>query len=435
MYFTVGWPKVLSLDFPGENSSINHICCDAVKILVAAIGDNFIGIWYANPLIPIVFYRRNEESIAQVGTNKTIIWKPDSRQLAILTSLGVLILYHIEFDADGNGILAQIDPPTSNLKRDSAELFIKENIPKLSLREQSSIKLDAPITTICCISLTELLIATDQCDLLRVQWTDLDADTVGESGELALALHASINLRNIPFYVNRNCNLKSIPPLGDNSYVAALEYSPFIGGCAAIFSDNRAAFLIAMHLRFEPQNMHGFWVPDVEDATVCSVNHKFRLLAYGRKNSDVVVYAIEDTTGGLEFSHRLSLNSSVIPGSLGEVRELKWSPDGCVLVVAWEKGGISLWSTFGSLLMSSLSWDFGLHVDLMHHNPLQVGKLEWSTEGYHLFMTCKKKLGESCTENNNDIYKVLQLNFVKSTLSMNPCMASHSHLLLQGESI
>ncbi|XP_011193107.2 guanine nucleotide exchange factor subunit Rich [Zeugodacus cucurbitae] len=432
MYFTVGWPRVLSVEFPGEKSSINHICCDAVKILVAAIGDNFIGIWYANPLIPISFYRRDDDSIAQLGTNKVIIWKPDSRQLAILTSLGVLILYHIEFDADGSGILTQIDPPTASLRRDSAELFIKENVPKLNIREHCSIKLESAITTICCISLSELLFATDQCDLVRVQWTDLDAEVVGETGEKSLALHASINLRNIPFYVNRNCNLKSIPPLGDSSYVAALEYSPFVGGCAAVFSDNRAAFLIAMHLRFEPQNMHAFWVPDVEDATVCSVNHKFRLLAYGRKNSDVSVYAIEDTTGGLEFSHRLSVNSSVIAGSLGSVCELKWSPDGCVLIVAWEKGGISLWSTFGSLLMSSLNWDFGLHVDLQHHNPLRVGKLEWSTEGYHLFMTCEKKM-EHCDENAKSFYEVLQLNFVKSTMSMNPCMASHSHVLLQGD--
>ncbi|XP_054731695.1 guanine nucleotide exchange factor subunit Rich [Anastrepha obliqua] len=433
MYFTVGWPRVLNLDFPGEKSSINHICCDAVKILVAAVGDDFVGIWYANPLIPITFYRRDEDSIAQVGKNKVIIWKPDSRQLAILTNLGVIILYHIEFDAHGSGILTQIDPPTSSLRRDSAELFIKENVPKLSLREQCNIKLDAPITTICCISLTELLLATNQCDLIRVQWTDLDADIVGESGEKALALHSSVNLRDIPFYVNQNSHLKSIPPIGDNSYVAALEYSPFIGGCAAIFSDNRAAFLIAMHLRFEPQNMHGFWVPDVEDASICSVNHKFRLLAYGRKNSDVTVYAIEDTTGGLEYSHRLSLNSSVMPGSLGPVRELKWSPDGCVLIVAWEKGGISLWSTFGALLMSSLSWDFGLHVDLMHHNPLQVKRMEWSTEGYHLFMSCKKKVTGAHMENDEDICEVLQLNFIKSTMSMNPCMASHSHVLLQGD--
>ncbi|XP_067612874.1 guanine nucleotide exchange factor subunit Rich [Eurosta solidaginis] len=433
MYFTVGWPKVLSLSFPCEKSSINHICCDAVKILIAAVGDNFIGIWYANPLIPITFYRRGAESIAQVGKNKLIVWKPDSRQLAILTNLGVLILYQIEFQGDGSGTLTQIDPPLSSLKRVSAELFLKENVPKLSLHEQCTIKLDAPMTTICCISLTELLIATDQCDLLRVQWSDLDAGMIGESGEKALPLYSSINLGNIPFYVNRHCNLKSISPLGDKSYIAALEYSPFIGGCAAIFSDHRAAFLIAMQLCFEPQNIHGFWIPDVEDATACSVNHKFRLLAYGRQNSDIAVYAIEDTTGGLEFSHSLSLNSNVMHGSLGAVSELKWSPDGCVLIVAWKKGGISLWSTFGALLMSSLNWDFGLHVDLIHHNPLKVAKLEWSTEGYHLFMTCKKNISDTAFEENEDICEVLQLNFVKSTLSMNPCMASNFHVLLQGD--
>lgn len=428
MYFPIGWPKSVNLAVPGESNNIKHICFDAVKILLAAVGSNILGIWYANPLVPIVYYRRSVESLVSYGDNKLVVWKPDSRQLIVLTTGGVLLLYQVDFDATGNGIFLQMDPPSTSLKRDSAELFIKENIPKLSLKEVCTVQLSSVATTVCCISLTELLVATEHCELLRLQWSDLGSDEIGNTTSVASA----INLRQIQFYVNQQCNLKTIPPVSADSYVAALEYSPFVGGCAAVFSDKRAAFLIANHLKFESVNMHGFWIPEVDDATVCSINHKFRIISYGRANSDVSVYAIEDTTGGLEFSHVLSLNATVLPGTLGDVSELKWSPDGCVLAVAWQNGGIALWSTFGSLLMSSFSWDFGIHVDLLHDNPLCVSKMEWSTEGYQLYLTCKPKKMEDKTVRETHS-NVCQLSFVKSALTMNPCMTAHPHVLLQGK--
>ncbi|XP_043646646.1 guanine nucleotide exchange factor subunit Rich [Drosophila teissieri] len=424
MYYPVGWPKRVDLAMPGESASIRHIGCDAVKILVAAVGDDFLGIWYANPLIPIAYFRRTEESLRQYGANQLIVWKPDSRQLALLTASGALLLYQLDFDANGSGILQQVDPPAASLKRDSAELFIKENIPRLSLRELCSVTLGSVITTVCCISLSELLLATQSCELLRLQWTELEH----AENDLELPALSAIKLRDIPFYVQQQpqqSSARNVPPLSMDSYVASLEYSPFIGGCAAVFSDQRAAFLIANHLRFETDHMHGFWVPDVEDASVCSVNHKFRLLAYGQESSAVNVYAIDDATGGLEFSHRLMLTENVLPDSLGSVNELKWSPDGCVLAVSWKNGGLSLWSTFGALLMSTLSWDFGLNVDLVRQNPLKLRRLEWSTEGYQLFML--KQEPEKYKSN------VLQLQFVKSVLSMNPCMTTSPHILLQGD--
>ena len=37
---------------------------------------------------------------------------------------------------------------------------------------------------------------------------------------------------------------------------------------------------------------------------------------------------------------------------------MKWSPDGTVLGLCWENGGMSLWSVFGSLLTATLRWDY-----------------------------------------------------------------------------
>ena len=49
---------------------------------------------------------------------------------------------------------------------------------------------------------------------------------------------------------------------------------------------------------------------------------------------------------------------------------LKWTPDGTALAMTWSLGGFSLWSTFGSMIMCSLCWDYGIHVsDPVSQNP------------------------------------------------------------------
>lgn len=89
-------------------------------------------------------------------------------------------------------------------------------------------------------------------------------------------------------------------------------------------------------------------------------------------SSEGAVYYVDETTGGLEMSHTLSLSSKDYPGRPGRVRCLRWTPDSCAIVLAWEGGGLAVWSTFGALLLCSLKWDYGLRVDLTHDNPLHI---------------------------------------------------------------
>jgi len=122
------------------------------------------------------------------------------------------------------------------------------------------------------------------------------------------------------------------------------------------------------------------------------------------------------------------LSSKDFPGSPGYVREMKWTPDGCAMVLCWATGGISLWSTYGNMMMCSLAWDYGLNVDLNKINPLNVISMDWSTEGYQLLMI---QIHPKAPEENET--RVIQLDFIKSVLSVNPSMSSHPYLLLQGD--
>jgi len=50
----------------------------------------------------------------------------------------------------------------------------------------------------------------------------------------------------------------------------------------------------------------------------------------------------------------------------------------------------------------------------------------WGPEGYNLAMV-------SAEEESGISGDIMQLQFVKSTLTVNPCMSNHEHLFLQGE--
>lgn len=145
-------------------------------------------------------------------------------------------------------------------------------------------------------------------------------------------------------------------------------------------------------------------------------------------SSECVVYYVDESTGGLEISHNCILSSKDYPGDPGAVGQILWTPDGCALVAAWSKGGIAMWSTFGSLLMCSLGWDYGLNMDLQRCNPLQITSMQFATEGYQLWMVHNETLSslknDELNENVAHSTSLIQLDFMKSALTINPCMVS-----------
>lgn len=434
MYFPSGWPK--ALNFPNfDDSFIKHITCNRDRVLVAILTFDSLSIWFCKPCVPIVVHRRNKESVTKLGENQIVEWKPDSNKLVIATSEGHLLFYNLNPVMDQKGLYIQTDSPHANLRRDSAELFIKEIIPPLQLTFAEEVMVwDGKITSIACITMTELMVATTQGHVLRYRWDGTQNRDY------------NLDLRRIPFCINQQVS-KAVPIVEENTYIIDIEYSPLVGGFAVVLNDGRAAFLTASSLRFDPNQVQGIWAQGIEDSRCSSVNHKYRLITFGRANSECIVYYVDESTGGLEISHHCVLSSKDYPGCPGSVTQVRWTPDGCAMAAAWDRGGIGLWSTFGALLMCSLGWDYGLHTDLQTCNPLHVTSMEWSTEGYQLWMVHKKYIQidnerskddnevVSTTDNNTVNFKssLIQLDFVKSALTINPCMSHQSHLYLQGD--
>lgn len=104
------------------------------------------------------------------------------------------------------------------------------------------------------------------------------------------------------------------------------HYSPLLGGFSLVFSDGRAAFLTATTKAYDPNSVQGIWAPGIDDATCSAVNHKYRLLSFGRQNAETNVFSTDDQTGALVCVFKLKLSSRDFPGCPGSVRSLVWTP-------------------------------------------------------------------------------------------------------------
>lgn len=212
--------------------------------------------------------------------------------------------------------------------------------------------------------------------------------------------------------------------------------------------------------------------------------HKYRLFAFGTKSGITHIFYFDDVSGALFPSHKLQLpkNAQIARNGRngpGEVRELAWSPDGQAIATSWEHGGLAVWSVFGACLMNTWSGDYAYTAEGLRRQPHVFQSMCWGGEGYKLWLVGyktslntpeelskeaaikKRASGGNITsdrdqrderddhdsksldsesskyqtnyQNQQKIKLLMQMDFVKSVLTVNPCMSNHLHVCLQGE--
>ncbi len=132
----------------------------------------------------------------------------------------------------------QIDNPSSSLKRESDELFLKELIPPLIFSLAFEVEIEGGVADLVAIR-EELMIATLDGRILRFSW---DGQEIRDY---------SLELKRIPFCIDQQV-LKAVPLATKGAYVTKISYSPLLGGYAIILNDGRAAFLVASNVNFDP---------------------------------------------------------------------------------------------------------------------------------------------------------------------------------------
>ncbi|XP_029180425.2 guanine nucleotide exchange factor subunit RIC1-like [Acropora millepora] len=410
MYFPIGWPKYFSSKdvHCGELKSLKY---SRDRSLLAVVSDHSVCIWNNRPRVLVVSYRRSYDAIKDVGRNVTVVWKPDSTALAVTTSEGKIVFLELQRNTG-----VQLYVP--RFSRGHSSLVSQNGVPALKLVEIAIVPVSGGVTSVA-PRRDQLFVSTGSGLFQRINWNGL------LEGEMTMSVHS------IPF-TNDLENARAIPLKTEGISFRAMDYSPLLGGFAVVLADGRGGFLSAETANFDCPDIIGLWAKDLSSATCVTINHRYRLLAYGCTNGECLVYGFDDLSGALQLSHKLVLSSKDYPDTIqttGGVQCLSWTPDGCAIAVAWSwtcHGGLAVWSVFGSLLMCTLGGDYGTSQEAVLHNPLHIKAMGWGPEGYNLVMLSEEE--ESGVEGD-----IMQLQFVKSALTVNPCMSNHEHLFFQGE--
>ncbi|XP_065717316.1 guanine nucleotide exchange factor subunit RIC1 isoform X1 [Patagioenas fasciata] len=424
MYFLSGWPKRLLCPLESLEQPL-HIQTDPQRVFFAVLSPSQLSVWYCRPSVLIVSYKEVPKAASQFGPYRQAEWRPDSTMIAVSTANGYILFFEIPSARD-KYLYEPMYPKGSPHLKGTPHYKEEQCAPSLNLEMKKVLDLQASITSLQSM-LEDLLVATADGFLHLIHW---DGVTNGRK---------AINLCTVPFSVDLQSSRAGSFLGFEDVYIRDMEYCATLDGFAVVFNDGRVGFITPMSSRFIAEQLHGVWAQDVIDGTCVAVNNKYRLMAFGCANGSVQVYTIDTTTGAMQFSHKLELTPKQYPdiwNKTGPVKLIRWSPDSCVVMVTWECGGLSLWSVFGAQLICTLGGDFAYQSDGAKKDPLKISSMTWGSEGYHLWVidgNSSNMKPERDANNEAHQFGILQFHFIKSALTVNPCMSNQEQVLLQGE--
>ncbi|NXI59250.1 RIC1 protein, partial [Chloroceryle aenea] len=425
MYFLSGWPKRLFCPLDSLEQPL-HIQTDPQRAFFVVLSSSQLSIWYCRPSVLIVSYKELSKAASQFGPYKQAEWRPDSTMIAVSTENGYILFFEIP-PARDKYLYEPMYPKGSPHLKGTPHYKEEQCAPSLNLEMKKVLDLQASITSLQSM-LEDLLVATADGFLHLIHW---DGMTNGRK---------AINLCTVPFSVDLQSSRAGSFLGFEDVYIRDMEYCATLDGFAVVFNDGRVGFITPMSSRFTAEQLHGVWAQDVIDGTCVAVNNKYRLMAFGCANGSVQVYTIDTTTGAMQFSHKLELTPKQYPdiwNKTGPVKLIRWSPDSCVVMVTWDCGGLSLWSVFGAHLICTLGGDFAYRSDGAKMDPLKISSMTWGSEGYHLWVidgnSSNMKPERDADNETLRQFGILQFHFIKSALTVNPCMSNQEQVLLQGE--
>ncbi|XP_016402740.1 RAB6A-GEF complex partner protein 1-like [Sinocyclocheilus rhinocerous] len=472
MYFLSGWPRRLLCPLRSSERPF-LIEPSAQRFYLAVLSETQISIWSSRPSVLIVSYIESGKAAAQFGFYQLVEWKPDDSMIAVTSGsessrvfrqqISVFPLPDVTAVQDYSttaGLISQrrssvsestwssLQPVTgSDLQEWSLVLICGVSVcvfrgarvkvtpgykeeqcaPALTLEMKKPVDLEAPIS--CLQTLQEdLLVATADGYLHMLHW-----DSVSNG-------RRAVNLCTIPFSLDLQSS-RGGPCLDlDGVHIREMEYCATLDGFAVVFDDGRLGFITPTANRLATDQLQGVWAADVSDGTCVAVNNKYRLMAFGCASGSVLVYMIDSSTGSMQLSHKLELTPKHYPDTwnkTGAVKMIRWSPDCSVVMVTWDCGGLSLWSVFGAHLICTLGEDFAYRSDGTKKEPLKISSMSWGVEGYHLWVISSTDATPvpDGAEGDEKLQQtgILQFQFIKSALTVNPCTSNQEQVLLHGE--
>ncbi|XP_076842410.1 guanine nucleotide exchange factor subunit RIC1 [Brachyhypopomus gauderio] len=426
MYFLTGWPRKLLCPLRTEERPF-HVQSSAQRLYFAVLSETHLSIWFSRPSVLVVSYIESVKAAAQFGFYQQAEWKMDDSMIAVAASNGYVLLFDVVGGGEDKYLYEPVYPRGNPRVKVTPGYKEEHCAPALSLEMKKPVDLEAPITSLESLQ-DDLLVCTADGFLHMLHWDGVP------NGRRA------VNLSTIPFSLDLQSS-RSGPSLDlTNVHIKDMEYCVTLDGFAVVFQDGRLGFLTPTASRLSTEHLQGVWAADVTDGTCVAVNNKYRLMAFGCASGSVFVYMIDSTTGSMQLSHKLELTPKHYPdiwNKTGPVKLIRWSPDYSVVMVTWECGGLSLWSVFGAHLICTLGEDYAYRSDGTKKEPLKGSAPCWGAEGYHLWVIGSSHVA-SMKEGEDRLLRlqqaaILQFQFIKSALTVNPCTNNQEQVLLHGE--
>uniref|UniRef100_A0AAY4DW43 Protein RIC1 homolog n=1 Tax=Denticeps clupeoides TaxID=299321 RepID=A0AAY4DW43_9TELE len=420
MYFLTGWPRRLLCPLRSEEEPL-HIQPSSHRFFFALLSQTQLSVWFSRPSVLIVSYIESVKAATQFGFYQKAEWKPDDSMIAVAAAKGYVLLFDVIGGREDKCLYEPVYPKGSSHIKVTPGYKEEQCAPALSLEMKKPVDLEAPITSL--LTMTEdLLVATANGYLHILRW-----DGVSNG-------HKEISLCTIPFSLDLQSSRAGLCVDLAGLHIRDMDYCITLDGFAVVFDDGRLGFITPTANRYTTEQLQGVWAADVTDGTCVAVNNKYRLMAFGCASGSVLVYMIDTTTGSMQLSHKFELTPKHYPdiwNKTGPVKLIRWSPDYSVAMVTWECGGLALWSVFGAQLICTLGEDFAYRSDGTKKDPLKISSMSWGAEGYHLWVLSSNK--ETMSTSKLKQAGILQFQFIKSALTVNPCTSNQEQVLLHGE--
>lgn len=452
MYYPIGWHKVLNLDVECDQEQCNILSVQAnhERELFFILTNKSIHIWNPKPVVEIVCHRRSKESIDDIGFNRSAVWKTDSSVIVVVTDRDQLLFYNVRRRA--------LPTSTTNLllsKTNEGEGIYRLHHNSKNLESIFNRELSQKLST-------SLLDSHYVPALTLFSFGKLDLSSIGVSCLMSAEEELIVGARNGEMYgINWVGDIDDKFPWSiakdiekGKDYITDLKFSSVLSGFAMTFYSGRVGFMPSkatvdklpngneeMTNKELERNSRVSFLSDVTEAKCIEINHKFRLVAIGMKNSQVIVCNLGEQNSSLVINHRLELQAGKFPHDitkLGPIKIMRYSPDSFALATCWEGGDFAIWSVFGSLLFCSQQWQLASQIN-MPIKTVRISCLAWGQEGHNLWMsTIREESDEKTTvenqstdssETSNHTEEVINISLAHSNLSSNP------HLTCSSDSI
>ncbi|RKF63353.1 RAB6A-GEF complex partner protein 1 [Erysiphe neolycopersici] len=312
--------------------------------LFAVISSTSLTVWQTKPTVILAVVVRSEKSLSTYGTNFSLLMRPDSTVLAVLTTNGYLITYSLAMKPDGKAYRPYF-PNSSNSHTHSQNKFSDtrykigdgmiwgpgegDGIREINL----SFRLVLQVSAGTCQGLAlddELIVSTRQPPSIQcIQWTP------GSSGSQT----TTSLLSNIEWLPSKSSILDMIHdcPMNLSTWITTDGRAYAVQKLKHPKDTGLSQNMFRGYCFHVPNSLKSF-------AVKATINARFSLIAVGCVDGTIQIYTAKDYVGNIPPSH--NCKAAVSESLTGNLTCLTYSPDGYCLFAGYEKGW-AIWSVFG----------------------------------------------------------------------------------------